>query len=56
MKGVTIRTLDQLPPDAATPQFELPLAFLPPGDYGIDVKVTSATGTARQLIRFRLTG
>ncbi len=54
--GVTIRTLARVPPDAATPQFELPLAFLPPGDYGIDVTVTSTTGTARQLIRFRLTG
>jgi VWFA-related protein len=39
-----------------TPQFALPLAFLAPGEYSIDVKVASATGTARQLVRFRLVG
>jgi VWFA-related protein len=54
--GVTIRTLDRQPPATLTPQFDLPLGFLPPGDYGIDVAVTSSTGSARQLIRFRLTG
>ena len=32
------------------------LAFLAPGEYSIDVKVASATGTARQLVRFRLVG
>jgi hypothetical protein len=45
-----------VPDDGAIPKFDLPLAFLAPGEYGIDVTVTSATGTARQMIRFRLTG
>ena len=56
VKGETIRTLDQVPADAGSPQFDLPLAFLAPGDYGVEVKVTSPTGTARTVIRFRLTG
>ena len=47
MKGATIRTLDQVPSNAGTPQFDLPLAFLAPGEYGIEVKVTSPTGTLR---------
>jgi VWFA-related protein len=58
IKGQTIRALERVPgtePGAAT-QFDLPLAFLAPGDYGIEVKATSPTGTTRQLIRFRLTG
>ena len=56
LKGATIRVLDRVSADAGTPQFDLPLAFLAPGDYGIQVKVTSPTGTAQQLIRFRLIG
>jgi VWFA-related protein len=56
MKGTTIRTLERVPDDGAIPKYDLPLAFLAPGEYGIDVTVTSATGTARQMIRFRLTG
>ncbi len=58
IKGQTIRTLAPVPigQPGAAPQFDLPLAFLAPGDYGIEVTATSPTGTARQLIRFRLTG
>ena len=56
IKGETIRALDQVPASAGSPQFDLPLAFLAPGDYGVEVKVTSPTGTARTVIRFRLTG
>jgi VWFA-related protein len=58
IRGQTIRKLEPLPPaePGAAPQFDLPLAFLAPGDYGIEVTATSPTGTARQLIRFRLTG
>jgi len=56
MKGATIRSLDQVPSKGGAPQFDLPLAFLAPGEYGIEVKVTSPTGVARQLIRFRLVG
>jgi hypothetical protein len=58
IRGQTIRALEPIPGAApnAAPQFDLPLAFLAPGDYGIEVKATSPTGTTRQLIRFRLTG
>jgi VWFA-related protein len=38
------------------PQFDLPLGWLAPGEYGLDISVTGASGTSRQLIRFRLTG
>ena len=47
MKGETIRSLDQVPSNGGAPQFDLPLAFLAPGEYGIEVKVTSPTGVAR---------
>jgi VWFA-related protein len=56
IRGTTIRTLEPIPMDRGAPQFDLPLAFLAPGEYGIELKVTSPTGTARQLIRFRLIG
>ena len=56
IKGATIRSLEQVPYAGAAPQFDLPLAFLAPGEYGLEISVTSPTGTARQLIRFRLTG
>jgi hypothetical protein len=56
INGHTIKTLDQVPAERGIPQFDLPLAFLAPGDYGIEVTVTSPAGSARQLIRFRLTG
>jgi len=56
IKGATIRSLEQVPYEGAAPQFDLPLAFLAPGEYGLEISVTSPTGTARQLIRFRLTG
>jgi len=55
IKGATIRTLEQVPYAGTAPQFDLPLAFLAPGEYGLEISVTSPTGTARQLIRFRLT-
>jgi VWFA-related protein len=57
-KGQLIRQLDPLPiaAGAVTPQFDLPLAFLAPGEYTIEVKVVSPTGTARQLIRITLIG
>ena len=55
IKGATIRSLEQVPHGGAAPQFDLPLAFLAPGEYGLEISVTSPTGTARQLIRFRLT-
>ena len=58
VKSQLIRPLDRLPlAGTGVPlQFDLPLAFLAPGEYTIDVKVASATGTARQLVKIRLIG
>jgi VWFA-related protein len=38
------------------PQFDLPLARFAPGEYLIEVAAQSDGGTARELIRFRITG
>jgi VWFA-related protein len=58
LRGQRLRELQQISPSGWTglPQFDLPLSFLAPGEYGVEVQVSSATGTARQLIRFRLVG
>jgi hypothetical protein len=37
-------------------QFDLPLAWLSPGEYAFELAATNASGTARQLIRFQITG
>jgi VWFA-related protein len=37
-------------------QFDLPLARFAPGEYSVEVAAQSESGTARQLIRFRITG
>ena len=37
-------------------QFDLPLARFAPGEYLIEVAAQSDAGTARELIRFRITG
>ena len=37
-------------------QFDLPLARFAPGEYSIEVAARSDGGTARELIRFRITG
>jgi hypothetical protein len=37
-------------------QFDLPLAPFAPGEYSIEVAARSDAGTARELIRFRITG
>ena len=57
LKGQSIRPLDAVTIEGQNIlQFDLPLAFLAPGEYSIDVKVTSPTGTTRQLIGFRIVG
>ena len=57
LKGQSIRPLDRVSIAGQNIlQFDLPLAFLAPGEYSIDVRVTSPTGTARQLIGFRIIG
>lgn len=40
----------------ALTQFDLPLARFAPGEYSIEVAARSDAGTARELIRFRITG
>jgi VWFA-related protein len=37
-------------------QFDLPLARFAPGEYSLELAAQSESGTARQLIRFRITG
>jgi hypothetical protein len=37
-------------------QFELQLARFAPGEYSFEIAAQSESGTARQLIRFRITG
>jgi VWFA-related protein len=37
-------------------QFDLPLARFAPGEYSLEVAAQSDSGTARQLVRFRITG
>jgi hypothetical protein len=57
-RGQTIRRLGALPASPATgaAQFDVPLAFLAPADYGLEIRVDGPGGTARQLLRFELTG
>lgn len=37
-------------------QFDLPLSWLAPGEYTIELNATNATGAAREIIRIRVTG
>lgn len=41
--------------DIAT-QFDLPLSWLAPGEYTIELNATNAAGTAREIVRIRVTG
>jgi VWFA-related protein len=43
-------------PDSTIRQFDLPLARFAPGEYSLEVAARSESGSARQLIRFRITG
>jgi VWFA-related protein len=55
--GQVLRELEPMKPDALRlAQFDLPLAWLSPGEYAFELTVTNASGTARQLIRFQITG
>jgi VWFA-related protein len=57
VRGQKIRDLEALPPSrSGTAQFDMPVAFLPPGDYGLELAVETPGGAARQLVRFVLTG
>lgn len=41
-------------PDAGSPELELPLSSLPAGDYLIELNATAESGTAQEMIAFRI--
>jgi hypothetical protein len=41
---------------AGSTQFDLPLGWLAPGDYVIEFNATTPAGSAKEVIRFKLTG
>jgi VWFA-related protein len=56
--GTVVADLQPMPeePGRTLTQFDLPLARFAPGEYSIEVAARSDGGTARELIRFRITG
>ena len=56
--GTVLIDLAPMPDEAGRTliQFDLPLARFAPGEYSIEVAARSDAGTARELIRFRITG
>ena len=56
--GTVLANLAPMPddPGQTLSQFDLPLARFAPGEYSIEVAARSDGGTARELIRFRITG
>jgi hypothetical protein len=56
--GTLVADLAPMPEEAGQKltQFDLPLARFAPGEYLIEVAAQSDAGTARELIRFRITG
>jgi len=56
--GGVLAQLTPMPGQSGHPltQFDLPLARFAPGEYSIEVAAKSDGGTARELIRFRITG
>ena len=42
--------------DGAPAQFDIPLAWLAPADYTIELTAKNAAGNAREVIRIRVTG
>ena len=56
--GAVLIELAPMPDEAGhtLTQFDLPLARFAPGEYSIEVAARSDAGTARELIRFRITG
>jgi VWFA-related protein len=57
-KGQRIREIARLASAATStePEFDLPLGWLAPGDYGIEISVVGGTGSTRQLVPIRITG
>jgi VWFA-related protein len=56
--GQPMRTLDALEvtPRDGMPQFALPLAWLVPGQYQIELMATNANGAVKERVAFRVTG
>lgn len=56
--GQPMREIDRLETaqPGGTPQFALPLSWLVPGDYLIEVQGTNANGEVRQRVAFKVTG
>jgi VWFA-related protein len=54
------QVLRELPPMSASSggaqQFDLPLAWLAPGDYVVEFNATTSAGSAKEAVRFKLTG
>ena len=57
-RGQRIREIARLASaaDTGAPEFDLPLGWLAPGDYGIEISVVGGSGVARQLVPIRITG
>lgn len=56
----TGQTLREIPPMRETPgavtQFDVPLSWLAPGEYAIELSASSSAGQAKEMIRIRVTG
>jgi hypothetical protein len=55
--GQSLRELQTIDPTSdGILQYDVPLASLAPGEYRIELTATTETATAREAIRFRVTG
>jgi VWFA-related protein len=54
--GQPMRDIDRIEPRDGTSQFALPLSWLVPGDYVIEVQGTNANGAVRERVAFTVTG
>jgi hypothetical protein len=55
--GQPMRTLEPIAPTAdGVRQYDLPLAWLAPGEYRVELTAKTPTAAAREAIRFRVTG
>ena len=56
--GQPMRDIDQLGtmPRDGMPQFALPLSWLVPGEYQIELQASNSNGAVKQRITFRVTG
>ena len=45
-----------VPPEPGIVQFDVPLGWLAPGEYAIELNAKSAAGAAKEVVRFKVTG